>query len=384
MGSPVAEGATARWWPRFRRIDRIGLALVLGLAAWVWWASRVQDADGGPLVSLVLAVAIVATLARWAAFFHGTGAPALIVAGVVVYALVAGDDLVQGIGPGGSTEAAGALLATGTGAAAVVVLRARPIWARLAFGAMALLLAWLTWRSGSLAATAIAAVVLLSTIALLALPMQERRWVIVWPGLAAVVLLLGTVTYASLPLPDDLLFGGPGAERVEPWRAALDAVTESPRYGTGHLTDDPAVAVRTDAPGWARHDPLQFTAATGLVGGLLLLAVLWWSLAWVARPRGGPGSIVAGVVIAGSIAHACLEPIWHVPAVPLTLAALAGTASMRGGDASWRLDALGVRFLRWVHRGDRLEPRGEPQGEPQVEVEPRDLPDAQREPTARD
>lgn len=365
MDAGAGEGATARWWPPLRRIDRIGLALVVVLAAWAWWSSRVQDADGGALVSLVLAVAIVATLARWATFFHGTGAPALIVAGVLVYALVAGDDLSQGIGPDGSTEAAGALLATGIGAAALVVLRARLLWARLAFGAVTLVLAWQTWRTGSLAATAIALVVLVATIALLALPMQERRWVIVWPGLVAVVLLLGTVTYASLPLPDDLLFGGPGPERVERWNAALDAVTASPLYGTGHLVDDPAVAVNTAEPGWARHDPLQVTAATGLVGGVLFLALLWWSLSWVARPGGGPGSVVAGVVIAGSIAHACIEPIWHVPAVPLTLAALAGTASMRGGDASWRLEALGARFLGWARQGDRKEP----QGEPHVEVE---------------
>jgi hypothetical protein len=73
------------------------------------------------------------------------------------------------------------------------------------------------------------------------------------------------------------------------------------------------------------------------VGGLLLLGVLWWTLAWVARPGGGPGSVVAGLVIAGSVAHACFAPIWHAPLVALSLAALAGSASTPGGAALWRL-----------------------------------------------
>jgi hypothetical protein len=81
-------------------------------------------------------------------------------------------------------------------------------------------------------------------------------------------------------------------------------------------------------------------ADTGLVGGALLLGLLWWALVWVARPGGGPGTVVAGFVIAGSVAHACFAPIWHAPAVVLGLAALAGSASTPGGGAASRLPQL--------------------------------------------
>lgn len=134
------------------------------------------------------------------------------------------------------------------------------------------------------------------------------------------------------------------AERLEGWRTALELVDEEPLYGVGLGTVSEATVSDGAGAGWARHEPLQVTAETGLTGGVLLLALLWWTLAWVARPGGGPGSIVAGIIVAGSVAHACLVPIWRDPAVPLALAALAGVASTRGGDPAWRLDALRERL----------------------------------------
>jgi hypothetical protein len=96
-------------------------------------------------------------------------------------------------------------------------------------------------------------------------------------------------------------------------------------------------------------------ADTGLVGGALLLGLLWWALVWVARPGGGPGTVVAGFVIAGSVAHACFAPIWHDPAVPLGLAALAGSASTPGGGDASRLPQLWER----QPRGDGAPPASE-------------------------
>lgn len=337
----ITEDATDRWWPAPRRIDGIGVGLLVALVGWSWWASRTREDAVGPLIGLLVAAALIAVLMRWATFFHGTGAPALIVAGVLVYALTTADDLPRGLGPEGSTEAAGALLALGTGAAALLVLRARTWWPRAVLGVITIGLAVLTWRTGSLPATVIAALTVLITVGLLAQPMRERRWLVVWTAWIALLILLGTVTYAALGLADDPGHGDP--TRGARWSAALEAVSDAPLYGVGRGTDA-ASEGGVRVPGWVQHEPLQFTAEMGLVAGLLLLAVLWWTLAWVARPGGGPGSAVAGVVIAGSFAHACLAPIWQAPAVPLTLAALAGTASMRGGDASWRLDALVARL----------------------------------------
>lgn len=338
MDLSAVDVATVRWLPRVRTVDVVGAGLFAALSLWVWWVARVEGGDAGPLVSLLVGAALLAALGRWATFFHGTGAPALLVVAIVGYAVVTGGAPPPGLGPEGSTEAAGALFAIGTGAASVVVVRSASWWPRLLFGLVALTLALLTWRTGSAVATVLAALVLVSTAALLALPMEERRWVLVWPALVTVLVLFGSVTYAAVPLPDGI--PGPAPERIAAWSAGLDAVTESPLYGIGPGHGAVAVADAPATRAWVRHEPLQVAAGTGLVGGLLLLALLWWSLVWVARPGGGPGSVIGGLVITGAIAHACLEPIWHVPAVPLALAALAGTASLRGGDAAWRLEAL--------------------------------------------
>jgi hypothetical protein len=334
VAGPTTVGRGTKWWPEVRRIDVVGLVLFVVIIAWVWWVSRQTGGSGGPVIALLLAVLFLAALARWATYLHGTAPPAAIALVLLGYGLLAGDGA-DGLGP----ERLAALLTVGAGAAAVVTVRAGDMWLKAAGGAATLATAYLTLGTGSLTGTLIVAVIVLSTLALLALPMQERRWVVVWPALVAVLVLLGTATYASLSLPTDIALGGLDPERIDAWRLALDTVSEEPLTGIGLGISPPGAS--TDAVGgWARHDPLQFTAETGVIGGVLLLALLWWALAWVARPGGGPGSVIAGVVIAGSVTHACLEPIWHAPAIPLSLAALAGTASLRGGDARWRLEEL--------------------------------------------
>ncbi|MEX1177183.1 MAG: hypothetical protein WEB09_01865 [Nitriliruptor sp.] len=332
-GSAAVEGPNERWWPAIRRIDVIGVVLVLAFAAWAAWVARVTDTDGAHVVWLLLALLITAAAARWATFLHGTAAPALIVVAVLVYAIATADGSPRELGDAGSRAAAGALLAIGTGAAALVVVRLRTWWPRAIFAIIAAGLAGLTWKTGSTGASFIALGALLVMVVLLGFPMRERRWVVVWPGLVAVLALLGTVAFAALGLPEGLR--GPDPERVGGWWAALDIVSESPWYGAG-----PGATDTVAAGSGIEHEPLRIAAETGYIGALLLLAILWWALAWVARPGGGPGSVVAGFVLAAAIAHACFAAIWQVPAVPLALAALAGTASLRGGDAAWRLHAL--------------------------------------------
>src|SRR5690606_26307110 len=109
---------------------------------WVWWASRVQDGDAGPLVTLLLVCGIVAALARWATYLHGTGAPALVLTVVLVYTFATRDSPPAGFAGDGAAEATGALLTVATGLAALVLVRARELWTRLVAGAVTLGLAW--------------------------------------------------------------------------------------------------------------------------------------------------------------------------------------------------------------------------------------------------
>jgi hypothetical protein len=347
------HAGTTRWWPRVRRVDVVGVLLLLLLVAWVWVAAGQTDAHAGPLLWLLAGLGVVAALGRWATFFHGTAPAAALAIGVAVFAISTGDELPHGLGPDDSVEAAGALFAIGTGAAAVVALRLAPFWPRLAFALLTVSLAALTWITGSLGASLIAGLVLVALLAFLALGVREPRWVVVWPALLAVLTLLGTITYGLIvPVGDESLLR-PNPDLHERWSTAVDVASEHPLFGVGPGDAGRAGIELADGPGWARHEPLQFAVESGVVGGVLLLALLSWALVWIAKGGWRRGSSIAGAIIAGSIVHACFEPIWHVPAVPLAMAVLAGTASMRGGAASWRLAGL------WEHVAEEqeLEPR---------------------------
>jgi hypothetical protein len=343
------EARSERWLPPLRTSDVVGFALLLVLVCWVWWASRQQGADAGPLVGLLVAVGLVAFLVRWATYFHGTAPAAVVAVGIAVYAISTGDDLPHRLGTADPTASAGALFAVGTAAAGLVALRLQPRPLRAAFALLAIALASLASTTGSLGATVLAGLLVLALLSFLILRMSEPRWVVVWPAFAAVLALLGTISYGLVVPVGEEGWLRPDPDLHERWSTAIDVASDAPIYGVGRGATGQAAVPVADGPGWANHEPLQLTAETGIPAGLLLVALLWWALAWTAGGRWRRGSSMAGAVLAGSIAHACFTPIWHAPAVPLTLAALVGAASMRGAAASWRLAAL------WEHVVEETE-----------------------------
>lgn len=198
--------------------------------------------------------------------------------------------------------------------------------------------------TGSLGASLVAGAVFVSMLAILILRLREPRWLVARTTLVTVLILLGTTAYGALWPGGEEGHGGSEPSLHARWSAAIEAVTDSPLSGVGRgATAREAVGI-DDTPVGRTTSFLQFAAETGLFGGLLLLALLWWMLSWVAKPGWRRGSSLVGVVMAGSIALACFQPIWHAPAVPLTLATLAGAASLLGGDASWRLALLWQRI----------------------------------------
>jgi hypothetical protein len=124
------------------------------------------------------------------------------------------------------------------------------------------------------------------------------------------------------------------SDRVEANRAAVRLISTSPLTGSGpgqaHLQwTDLDVAERVIR--YAHNEYLQLTAELGLIGAALL-AVLLATIARLlltTRRRNPTPQTWAGVAAALTAlsAHSALDFLWHIPAIPLTAAALIGLAA---------------------------------------------------------
>ncbi|HSV64473.1 MAG TPA: O-antigen ligase family protein [Mycobacteriales bacterium] len=150
-------------------------------------------------------------------------------------------------------------------------------------------------------------------------------------GGTAVLLVGSTGMHRAVLLLSDtrLTLGSP--ERVDVFRAALRASASHLVTGTGPgLTDltwsRPSGGVSVFR--YAHNEYLQVLIELGIVGAVLLLAVLLGVFRSLVRARTGAGAVGAGV-LAGAAAlavHAGLDFVWHLPAIPLMAAGLVGLA----------------------------------------------------------
>jgi hypothetical protein len=119
-------------------------------------------------------------------------------------------------------------------------------------------------------------------------------------------------------------------DRAAAARAALQLAADRPLTGTGPgravltwVQDNRRVTSR-----YVHNEYLQVLAEMGFIG-LALLVVLLTSLAWTiwqGRPHGPSAAVWAGTA-AGLVAlavHSALDFLWHLPAIPLAGAVLAG------------------------------------------------------------
>jgi O-antigen ligase len=119
-------------------------------------------------------------------------------------------------------------------------------------------------------------------------------------------------------------------DRAAAARAALQLAAERPLTGTG---PDRAVLTwvqnnRRVTSRYVHNEYLQVLAELGFVG-LALLVVLLASLAWTVwrgRPHAPSTAIWAGAAagLAALAVHSALDFLWHLPAIPLAGAVLAG------------------------------------------------------------
>lgn len=117
-------------------------------------------------------------------------------------------------------------------------------------------------------------------------------------------------------------------------RGALEALRVAAEHPVTGVGTGSVVVQTTDRRGrlqvqqYIHNEYLQLLAELGAIGAVLLAALLAGvaRLLWRSRPLGSATALWAGVLAACAAAavHAGFDFVWHVPAVPLTLAVLIG------------------------------------------------------------
>jgi O-Antigen ligase len=332
----AATGALALHAPSEVRAGRAELTFVAAIVAvtlwtlvsWFWSeepSNTLQEALRAPIY--VGAAITFVTLAGMGGALGLACGLAAGTTGLAAYALV-DRGLTQGQGellasPLGYANALGALCAIGLAIIAVLAWHARrtPLLAASLLGAAALLVVALSLTSsrGSWVAVAAALVV--------AVAERRRAWVAlaVAAGLAAV----GAVTaFATVPR---LL-----QARGDYWHAAWQVIERHPLGGSGAGTYDLAWAAYGDLARWgealdAHSLYLETLAELGIVGLVLVLALLAPAVAALRRKRLPLGSSAS---VAGAVAflvHAGLDWDWEFPAVTVVGIACLAAAPVKAG-----------------------------------------------------
>jgi O-antigen ligase len=170
---------------------------------------------------------------------------------------------------------------------------------------------------------------------------HRSRWIAAL-GAAFLIVLVGTLTLgarvASTPL------GGSGGgvagsvlspRRLELWSDAIDLVQRRPLFGVGvgRFEQESPVARSDRDARRAHHEFLQMSAETGVVGGLLLVAMFVWAIVRLGVSSGIDGGNGGDVIVAAAVAtlaiHASVDYVLHFALVPMSATFLVGIRTRR-------------------------------------------------------
>ena len=337
------------------------LILTWAVAAWTHVAAAISGGDPVPFSALLFVCVSVFLLARLTASVHWSLVPAVVVAIAAVLTLSTPDIFSPAplSGPFGYANAKGAffvqaaiaglMLASAPGPGPARVLG---VTAAVAFGAV------------PFAAKSLTAAALILFLPGAALAAQ------VWIGVRVVVLSLAVVFIAALSttivlgstytggirsgLVDRLVDATLTERRAALWHEALVMMGEHPVTGVGlggFQALSPTAQMDRDAR-WAHNSFLQHGAETGVLGLLLLGWLFLWGFAGLGVTKTPNVVAVLGAVAAAALGiHASVDYVLHFPAVPITTAALVGTA--RGSFS--RLERLSTIVGRSAGRQEKTK-----------------------------
>lgn len=313
-------------------LDVIGAGILAGLAATTVLASR---GDRSTVLALLGGSVAVLVAGRVVGAVHRAILPGVVVVIGAYAAIGAGADLIGTVPPGGPftyENGAGAFFVQVAFAGAMVAAAARRTpW--VVAGAVA-----------SIASTAVAvrvspAAASALLLGILGLPALVRphwaRPAVAVAGCLFLAMLMSTIVLGATYREGVAVRGAQEAlrrvvteRRVALWHDSLRIMAEYPGgIGPGRFTQMPPRLLRDRDAHWAHNGFLHLGVELGW-GGLIFSALLFlWGFArLLVVPTPEAFVAIGAASLAAFGIHASVDPLMHVPAVPLAAAALAGAA----------------------------------------------------------
>jgi O-antigen ligase len=318
------------------------MALFASLGVWTSFAAADATTSPWPVIELLLVVALAWWLGRLGGIVGPWVIPSVLIAVAAFVSLLSREELFSSAplsGPFGYSNARSAFYVQAALAGVMLAAASRPFWLRAMGLAAAGFFAAVPLLTGSVAGTALLAVI---AVALLGM-VGYRRVIRIIPllcGFLVTGVIALTVALAVLYRADAASSVISRAEnvfterRVTLWHEALVLIRINPVTGVGPgRFDETSPTARSDVDArWAHHEFLQFGAETGAPGLMLLVSLFLWGFArlWATELPDAVMAIGALSLAAVGI-HASADYILHYPAVPVVCAALVGSAMAGGG-----------------------------------------------------
>lgn len=302
-----------------------------GACAWALISAAVAGGNPVPMIGVIAASG--ASLAAGFAVSRTRPwvVPAIVLAAAGIVAAAAGSEITSALptkGPFGYANATGSFYVQAVVAGLMLAAAVPRPWRWVGFvGAAAA--AVVVVANGSTAARVL--LVLVAAGAAVALT-GARRPVAIGLGALSAIALVGTL---AVGVASDPFAGGvPGsgvfdATRKALWNEAVGNMTEHPIVGVGpggFAEAAPSRLIDTGL-GKAHNGFLQIGAETGVVGmGLVVLAFGWLFASVAGRSDPILLAVLGTLALAAFAVGACVDYLMHFPGIPVTAAALAGTA----------------------------------------------------------
>ena len=312
----------------------VGWAIgVLALVALTVVTAARAGTDAAPRLAVWLGAGAVLIAARLLSTAGRRAVAAVVVAIAAVLLLRAPASVLDAAprsGPFGYSSITGAFFAQAA-IAGLMVGTSRNLAVRLAGIVAAGAFAWVTIATQTRTAMILVALLTVATIAAIAVR-SARRAVVVFGLVLAVVIAatiaLGATFERNRSTLEARIVDATATERRQAlWHDALILAARNPLFGVGpgrFAIESPVARSDRDEP-WVHEEFLQVSSESGIVAGVLLVAVFGLGFARLAARRPVDAlAVLAAASLAGLGIHACMEYVLQRPAVPFAAAALVG------------------------------------------------------------